>query len=121
MPAAALSPFTTLVLEQMSSLGPVQAKRMFGGCGIFKMGLMFAVVIGDELYFKADEQNVGRFLARGLKPFTYEAGGRSVSLRYYQAPPETLEEPPAMAEWAGEAYACALRNQKPPRRPKARP
>ena len=104
--------FIAHVVEQMSFLGTVHAKRMFGGCGIFKMALMFAVVIGDELYFKADEQNVGRFLARGLKPFTYEAGGRSMSLRYYQAPPEKLEEPPAMAEWAGEAYACAVRNQK---------
>ncbi len=112
--------FTAHVVEQMSFLGPVQAKKMFGGWGIFKTGLMFAVVIGDELYFKADEQNVGRFLARGLKPFTYEAGNRSVSLRYYQAPPETLEDLSAMAQWAGEAHACALRNQKPPRRPKAR-
>ena len=96
----------------MASFGPVQAKRMFGGWGIFRMGLMFAVVVGDELYFKADEQNVGRFRDRGLKSFTYEAKGRSVSLRYYQAPPETLEDASAMAEWAGEAYACALRNQK---------
>jgi DNA transformation protein len=121
MPAATPSPFTTLVLEQMSALGGVQAKKMFGGWGIFRMGLMFAVVIGDELYFKADEANVGRFESRGLKPFIYEAKGRRVSLRYYQAPPETLEEPSAMAEWAGEAYACALRHQKPPQARKARP
>jgi DNA transformation protein len=57
--------FTAHVVEQMSFLGPVQAKKMFGGWGIFRMDLMFAVVIGDELYFKADEQNVGQFLARG--------------------------------------------------------
>ena len=113
--------FTAHVVEQMFLLGSVQAKRMFGGWGIFKMGLMFAVVIGDELYFKADGQNVGRFLARGLKPFSYEAAGRKVSLRYYQAPPETLEDPSAMAAWAGEAYACALRNRNPPKRAKVRP
>jgi DNA transformation protein len=104
--------FTTHVVELMAPFGPVQARKMFGGWGLFRTSLMFAVVIGDELYFKADEHSVGRFRARGLKPFSYDARGRSVSLRYYQAPPETLEDPAAMAEWAGEAYACALRNQK---------
>ena len=109
---SAVSQFTGHVVEQMSVLGAVYAKRMFGGWGIFRMGLMFAVVIGDELYLKADEASVGRFKARGLKPFTYAAKGRAVSLRYFQAPPETLEDPQAMAEWAGTAYACALRHQK---------
>lgn len=113
--------FTDHVLEQMAALGPVQAKKMFGGWGIFRLGLMFAVVIDDALYFKADALSVGRFEARGLKPFVYEAKGRSVSLRYYQAPPETLEEPAAMAEWAGEAWACAVRNQKPAKARKTGP
>lgn len=114
MPPPAPSPFVSLVLELMAPLGGVQARRMFGGWGIFSAGLMFAVVIRDELYFKADAENVGRFQERGLKPFVYEARGRTVSLRYHQAPPETLEEPQAMAEWAGEALDCALRQRKAP-------
>jgi DNA transformation protein len=106
------SPFVSLVLELMAPLGDVRARKMFGGWGIFDAGLMFAVVIRDELYFKADDDSVGIFKSRGLKPFTYESKGRAVSLRYYQAPPETLEEPQAMAEWAGMALACALRQRR---------
>lgn len=113
MPSPVPSPFVNLVLELMVPLGRVQARKMFGGWGVFSDGLMFAVVIRDELYFKADAENVGRFESRHLKPFVYEARGRTVSLRYFQAPPEALEDPQAMAEWAGSALECALRHRKP--------
>ena len=107
-----LPQFVAHVVEQMPALGGISARKMFGGWGIFSGGLMFAVVIRDELYFKADAENVGRFKDRGLKPFVYEAKGRTVSLRYWQAPPETLEDSQAMAEWAGMALACALRQRR---------
>lgn len=113
MPSTPNSQFTEYVLEQMAGLGGAQAKRMFGGYGIFRAGLMFAVVLDDGLYFKADDLSVERFSSRGLKPFTYEAKGKPVSLHYYQAPPEVLDDPSAMVEWARDAYACAVRNQKP--------
>src|SRR5690606_29022674 len=90
----------------------IQVRRMFGGYGLFRSGLMFAVVLKDELYFKADEVNVERFQARGLPPFSYEAKGKPTSLRYYLAPNEVLDEPSAMSEWAQEAFACALRQKK---------
>ncbi|WP_157265244.1 TfoX/Sxy family protein [Azohydromonas aeria] len=112
MPPPAPTPFVSLVLEMMAPLGGISAKKMFGGWGIFSGGLMFAVVIRDELYFKVDDENLGRFESRGLKPFTYEAKGRAVSLRYFQAPPETLEEPQAMANWARSALDCALRQRR---------
>lgn len=118
MPTA-IPEFIAHTVEQMSALGGVQAKKMFGGWGLFKDGLMFAVVIQDELYFKVDDGNVARFESRHLKPFTYEAKGRQVALRYFQAPAETLEDPHAMAEWAADAWACALRNRKPAKPPKA--
>lgn len=112
--------FIAHVMEQMSALGGIHAKRMFGGWGIFKDDLMFAVVIQDELYFKVDDENLARFESRGLKPFTYEARGRRVALRYFQAPAETLDDAQAMAEWAADAWACALRNRRPAKAPRPR-
>jgi DNA transformation protein len=115
MPRPRESAFVQHIVDQMQALGGVSPRKMFGGWGIFKNGLMFAVVIQDVLNFKADDQSVDRFESLGLKPFSYEAKGRSVALRYYQAPAETLEDAQAMAEWAGDAYACALRHHKAPR------
>src|SRR5690606_15631970 len=73
MASNSFSEFCLHVLEQMSAPPDIQVRRMLGGYGLFRSGLMFAVVLKDELYFKADEVNVGRFQARGLPPFSYEA------------------------------------------------
>ena len=36
--------FTSYVVDLMQSIGPVNAKAMFGGYGIFLEGLMFGLV-----------------------------------------------------------------------------
>ncbi len=106
------SDFADFVVEQMSALGGVEARRMFGGWGIFRAGLMFGLIVGDTLYFKTDAANRGRFEARGLVPFTYAARGRTMSLGYHAAPPEVFDDAQAMTQWARDAFECALRNQK---------
>ena len=40
------------VRELLADFGAIEARRMFGGAGIYREGLMFALVVGDELYFK---------------------------------------------------------------------
>ena len=111
--------FAQFVVELMAGFAPVQAKPMFGGFGIYLDGLMFALIAQDQLYFKADEQSVPSFERRGLGPFTYEAKAkgseqksRVASLKYFVAPPEVLDDSQAMAQWARQAYDCALRQQK---------
>jgi len=101
--------FVEHLLDLLSGFGPVEAKPMFGGYGVRKRNRMFAIVIADALYFKADGKTKADFEARGLKPFTYQRENREISLSYYQAPEEALEDPRAMGEWAEKAYAAALR------------
>lgn len=111
--------FAHFVVELMAGFGQVQAKPMFGGFGIYCQGLMFALIAQDQLYFKADAQSVGEFTARGLGPFVFESQGKATLIKYYQAPPEVYDEPDHMAHWARLAYACALRQQKPAKAPRA--
>ncbi|MGE0213865.1 MAG: TfoX/Sxy family protein, partial [Parvibaculaceae bacterium] len=90
---------------------PVGARRMFGGYGLFREGLMFGLVADDTLYFKADGESKTAFEREGLDPFSYEtAGGKRVVMAYWRAPEQCLEDPDAMAEWCGMAYAAALRS-----------
>jgi DNA transformation protein and related proteins len=49
--------FVDYVLEQLSPLGGVRAKRMFGGHGVYLEGLFFALVADDTLYLKALEDS----------------------------------------------------------------
>lgn len=104
--------FADHVVELMSGLGPVEAKRMFGGHGIYLHGLMFAIIIEECLYLKADAQTVGQFESRGLPPFSYETRkGSKASLSYFEAPPEVHDEREHMLHWARMAYDSALRKQ----------
>ncbi|MGE5385653.1 MAG: TfoX/Sxy family protein [Betaproteobacteria bacterium] len=105
--------FADYVVEQMAPFGPAQARRMFGGHGLYLDGLMFALIADEQLYFKSDETTRDQFRQRGLRPFTYTAKGREVSLAYYEAPPEVFDEAEAMAHWARQAFECALRARKP--------
>ena len=111
--------FVDHVVEMMRELGAVTAKQMFGGWGLYHEGAFFALIIGDALYLKADDENRGEFEAAGLEPFVYVTkDGDRIAMSYYQAPPEALENPAAMATWARSAYAAALRakTRKPARK-----
>jgi len=104
--------FVEYVLELLGPFGPVQAKAMFGGFGIYRNHLMFGLIADETLYLKADEKNRAAFEAKGLPPFTYAKKGKKYSMSYYQAPEEALEDPEEMSLWAESAYGAALRANK---------
>ena len=101
--------FVSYVVDLMQSVGPVNAKRMFGGHGIYLDGLMFALISERTLFLKADKESESDFKARGLEMFTYSKKGKKVSMSYFQTPEETLEDPGEMNVWARRAYEAALR------------
>jgi DNA transformation protein len=104
-----MSEFVENALDLMSALDSVRARRMFGGHGIFRGERMFALVIDAALYFKAYPASRHEFTGRGLRPFTYSARGRTVSLQYYEAPPGVWDDPAAMQQWTSLALEAAMR------------
>ncbi len=96
---------------------------MFGGYGIYRDDRIFAIIVDDRLYFKADPVTRAEFEAKGLRPFTYVVRGKSVTMQYFEAPPEVFEEPDAMRHWAQMAYGAAVRamKTKTPNRARRRP
>ena len=61
MPAS--SGFYAHLVDLMESFGPVTVRRMFGGAGVFRDGVMFGLIADDTLYLKADRHNRGDFEA----------------------------------------------------------
>ena len=100
------------VVELLQEMGPVEARAMFGGHGIFLDGLMFALIADDELYFKVDDENRGAYEERELGPFVYHGKNRPISMSYHQAPPEAMDDPAELAEWGRGAYAAAERAKR---------
>ncbi|WP_286222497.1 TfoX/Sxy family protein [Marinobacter apostichopi] len=109
----ATSEFVKNLNDVFALFGAIEAKRMFGGYGIYHDGLMFALVADDALYLKADDSTSGAFVELGLQQFEYEKNGKVMRMSYYAAPEEIFEDFEQAREWANQAYGAALRARKP--------
>ena len=102
----AVSPeYRSWVHEQLRLAGPVTGRSMFGGYGLYRDGLCFALIADDCLYFKVDDENRADYEAAGMRRFSPMGDGRSMS--YYEVPPDVLEDPEQMRVWADRAVDAA--------------
>jgi DNA transformation protein and related proteins len=92
------------LLEQLSVLGPVSARRMFGGVGLFHRGVMFGLIAREELYFKVGDANRPAYEAAGEAAFTYETRkGVNTLHSYWRCPPDLLDDGETLRAWARAA------------------
>src|SRR6185437_16859129 len=113
--------FIRYLRDQLRRWGPVEIRRMFGGHGIFRGRVMFALIHDETLFLRSDDANRAAFAAVGMGPFRYRRRGKLVALAYHQAPPEAVEDSDVLGEWADLAFAAALRRaeahaKKPPQK-----
>jgi DNA transformation protein len=101
--------FKEFLEELFEPLGGTTIRRMFGGHGVFRDGLMFAILSDDLLYFRVDAITQPRFEAERSEPFMYEGKGRSVRLPYWRVPDWLFDEADAFLEWAQQSFAAARR------------
>jgi DNA transformation protein len=93
-------------------LGPVRARAMFGGWGIYLDDIFFALIADDQLFLKVDSESEARFIAVGAEPFVYSRGGDAIAMSYRAAPAGSLDDPGALLPWAELALAAARRARK---------
>jgi DNA transformation protein len=106
--------FKDFVLDQLRGLDYVEARRMFGGYGLYQDETFFGIVHKGRLYFKIDGSTVGAYRKRKMKPFRPTA--RQTLRSYYQVPLEILENAERLCEWAAQAISCQKSIQNPTRR-----
>jgi len=104
--------FEAFVLDQLTGLGDVTSKKMFGGVGIYCRGVFFAIIARDELYLKADDHTRSRFESAGAKPFR-PYPDRAGTMQYYSVPLEVLESAPELEQWGRDAVAAASATIRP--------
>lgn len=98
------------LIDVLYPLGGIAARRMFGGAGVFRDGLMFALVSDEVLYLKADATTVPAFEAEDLGPFTYGTkNGDRVLTSYWRAPDRLLDDDEEMRDWCRRAADVAAR------------
>jgi DNA transformation protein len=102
--------FVQKILTRLLPLGPVEARRMFSGYGLYLEGTIFALVFDGGLYLKADAETKGEFEKRGCGPITYEGHkGQEIALPYWETPKAVLKDGKTLCRWAHKAYEAGLR------------
>jgi DNA transformation protein and related proteins len=98
--------FRSFVLDQLEPLGPIVAKSMFGGVGLYCDGVFFGLIALDVLYLKVDETTRRDYEAAGSRPFR-PYPDRSGTMQYYNVPVDVLESQIDLVEWARKAVTVA--------------
>lgn len=121
--------FREFLVDQLAGLGEVTIKRMFGGLGLYRQGLFFALVDDDTLFFRVDDTTRGDFTSRDMpafQPVRREPNKRS--LNYYQCPADILDDSDELVAWAERAVraaasptAAAAKRAKKPAKAAAKP
>ena len=94
--------------DVLAPLGPVEARSMFGGWGLYLDGVMFALIAGKEAYFRADDDTRHEYESLGLSRFKPRAE-KPMTMPYYPIPPDLFDDPDSMVEWGERALAAARR------------
>jgi len=103
------------VLEQLAGLAGLSARRMFGGVGLYCEELFFALLDNDTLYLRVNDDNRADYTARGMSQFRPYADRPELSMSYYEAPADVLEDPAQLVSWARRSVAVAMAAAKPAR------
>ena len=109
--------FKDFVLDQLGELAEVEARRMFGGYGLYQDETFFGIVHKARLYFKTDDSTVSEYRKRKMKPFRPNA--KQILKSYYQVPLEILEDTERLGEWAAQAISCQKKIRNLTRRKKS--
>lgn len=110
-----LSPgFTEYALELLAGVGRIEAKRMFGGAGIYRNGVMFALLDDDALYVRVDDKLQADLKAQGSVPWVYsmKRDGAVRDMGYWRMPETAADDPDEAVAIGKRAYAAAVKRQE---------
>ncbi len=102
--------FVEFAVDLVSLVGPVTARAMFGGHGLYAEGVMFALLDDGELFMKSDGETRAWFVEAGCRQWTYvNKKVRMENTGFFRPPDDAHEDAEAMLPWARLALDAALR------------
>ena len=122
--AAALA----FAVDLFSDLGPVEARRMFGGAGLYAGAVMFGLIDDEVIYLKVDGALRADLAAAGSRSWIYAErkgprAGIAQETSYWSLPDSALDDPEEACAWGRRALAVAeaLKAAKPVRKKRSPP
>lgn len=101
--------FREFLLDLFSGMGRVEARRMFGGAGLYIDDACFAIVLGGErVMMRGDDTLADEFEADGGEQWVYQRkGGKPTAMPYWSLPESALDDPEEACRWAARALGPA--------------
>lgn len=90
----------------------VTSRAMMGGYTLYSDGKVFAIVEGEQLWFKGSNDLKEWYLTHGSKKFSYRKEGELQEMNYYLVPEEVIENKEALNEWLDVALSVATLPKK---------
>ena len=107
----------SFVADQLSGMGEIATRRMFGGWHISLGGVFFGIVFKERLYFKTSEKTRAHYETMGMRPF--HPRDKVVLKSLYEVPVDILEDGEALMAWAWQAIASQEEAQLEKEKPRA--
>lgn len=108
------------IIERLSLFGEISARRLFGGYGVYKDGIIIALVADEELYFKSIPSTQAYYESFGSTPFVYDGQRRPIQLSYWKVSEDVFNDLVTLEKWVETAFHSSILYQakKPPKRTK---
>lgn len=102
--------------ELLGGVGSIRHRKMFGGAGLYVDGVIFAILMGEEILLKGDAALGAEFEAAGGERWRYDGKskdgtGTPVAMPYWRLPENAYDDPDEAVAWAGKALAAARRGR----------
>lgn len=109
--------YLAYVVDQLACYGPVVARRMFGGVGLYHNGLFFGAVDEDAVYLRVDDESRPNYQERGMPALSPVKSRPDLVMQgYYQLPPDILDDREELVVWLRHAIAAAAAAPRKSRR-----
>ena len=102
-----------IMYEVFQGIEGLSSRSMFGGFGIYKNSVFFALIGDGELYFKVGDNNKADYKKSNSKPFVYTGHkGKDVTLSYWLLPEEIMENKNELIRWIDKAVDTGIKSKR---------
>jgi len=105
---SANSEFVVYISDLLDPIGPLGAGKFFGGHAFKSGGIQFAMIMGDTLYLRVDDDLRLDFEDLGSEAFSYQGSRGRVQVKsYYSLPDGDVDDQDALLVWARRSILAA--------------
>jgi DNA transformation protein len=100
------------VTEQLTFLGRISNRSIFGGVGIFIDERLLGIVMRDVLYLHTDISNREDYTSRGMAQFKPYPNAFDLTTDHHQVPDDIVNDPEQLKVWGQRALVAAVQAAK---------